>query len=828
MPHSLDQNFIQAYSQYRRLLAIDTVLGGTIVAERFVGREAMSEQFHFDVDCLAATVHIDFAALLGETATLRLRLDDGGIRCFHGIASEVRSLDADGGFMRFRLRLRPWTHAMRDRRNCRVFQNMDVMDIVSAVFQDYEHACYRFSVHRTLRKRSFAMQYRESDLAFISRMLADEGLNYHFEHGWYSAQSAVAGKEAGMPLQRCLQDHALAHARAGHRMLIFDDTAALDAGMAIPGFAIQAFSQMRMMQTGAIVCTGWNHQAVDAPGSICAVPRGAPHIPIPMLEAYSGMIAAENLATDGGERLARMRAESIAQASRLDRAASNISTLAPGDKFALHECGLARAAMHAPPSASTAHCVLSIEHAARNNIRAGMRGDEPEGESGTYRNAFTFCAGNLPIRPPNAPPKPTAPGVQVATVVGIHDREIDSLRDHQVRIRFPWQREREPMQSGGSDSGHPAHSHADGPDPAADADAGIWVRVAEVSAGANWGSCFVPRVGQEVLVGFVAGDIDRPVIYGRLYNGAHSPPFQSEPSQAQAFSGYRSKEAGSAGFNQWLNDDTPQRLAQELSTTNMASRLQLGELRDRPAAARHHYRGTGFELATHAWTCLRAGDGMLISTATHGEAASSQLDASHAQKKMMSCADMARTLSDYGLRHGAAPLFIPEALQALRERTSYVSNVQAGQPMTAPVPTFQTPLILLDSLAATSFATAASIIVSAEKHLTASTRSALRFSAGQALTFVTGHAVSLFTAANGAKLMAASGPVSIQAHKGKMDLLGDARVSVTSSNGAILIEAAEEILFAAQDGYIRLAGGDIEIHCPSSVSVAAHVHEMHG
>jgi type VI secretion system secreted protein VgrG len=801
------------HAQHRRLLAIETPLEDAVLVERFTGHEALSALFHFDIDCLATDIHLDFHSLCGETATLHLRLEDGHTRCMHGVVTEVRTLDADGGFLRFRLQLQPWLHLLHIRHTCRVFQDMHVVDILRAIFQEYDLACFCFSVNRDLRVRALAIQYRESDLSFVNRLLAEEGLTYRFEHGWRDPDAIADLAAPGMALHRSLPDSMLRHAVACHRMHIMDDAAALDNGAGGPAFIMQMhgqpgphdvlrhFSQMRTAQGSVVTMSGWDSAALEAHAATATVLHGLPHVPC--LEEFAGMIAAPALAGAGGERLAKMRAASIAQSSYCGRGESVDAALTPGDCFVLHEAG--RGHDPAPLQDGAAWRVLSIDHIAQNNIHADMPDRRTDPLSGTYRNAFTCCPADLPLTPPYMPPSPRAPGVQVAIVVGQEDREIDSCRDHLVCIRFPWQRDAQLFSS--------------------DETAGIWVRVAEQAAGANWGSCFPPRVGQEVLIGFIGGDIERPFILGRLYGGNHQPPFQTAHSPPHSFSGYRAKEAGAGGYSQWLIDDTPHRQAQELSTTNKASRLQIGCLQTHPDTSVRGWQGTGYVLATQAWACLRAERGMLLSTIAQRPAGAPQLDTEHAQKTLAAAADVAQSLSDRSRRHGAAPLFISPALQALRERTT---TVQACLPAGMPVPVFQSPLLLLDSAAGISFATAAAYVLSAARRLSLNAQSALRLSAGQALPMAAGNAVSLFAATGGGRAVAAAGPVSVQAFGGSLELLGSEQVRVTSSNGAILIEAAQDVLFTAGSGYLRLAGSDIDIHCPAAVSIGADRHAMEG
>ncbi len=269
--------------------------------------------------------------------------------------------------------------------------------------------------------------------------------------------------------------------------------------------------------------------------------------------------------------------------------------------------------------------VLAIEHSGANNLFAGMAdtGTGDGAEPGTYRNRFTCAPRALPIRPRYWKPKPTAPGGQVALVVGVAGEEITTERDHRVRIQFPWQRG---DQAAAGQGAHPATSNAPGNERA-----GTWVRVAEPAAGANWGGNFIPRIGQEVQVDFIAGDIDRPVVTGQVYNGADTPPFHGADNHPGALAGFKSKEYAGGGFSQWVMDDTPGQLRQTLASSYAASQLNIGYLIRQNGNVRGSFRGTGLELASDAWGMLRAKRGLFVTTAQRPQAVSTQLDSEEAQ-----------------------------------------------------------------------------------------------------------------------------------------------------------------------------------------------------
>lgn len=216
------QSFLQSLSQHARLLTLDTPLeAAALLVERFSGREGLSELFRFEVDCLSTSADFELKALTDQEVTLRLLRADGRTRAFHGMVTSALQLGSDGALTRYRLTLAPWMARLTQRRDNYVFQDKTVLDIIEEVLRDYPFASYRFDVKAELPLRSVTMQYRESDFDFIARLLAEEGLNFYFDHDddqdgqGTGAQGSAAERKDG---------------QARHRFVVFDDNTFLAAG----------------------------------------------------------------------------------------------------------------------------------------------------------------------------------------------------------------------------------------------------------------------------------------------------------------------------------------------------------------------------------------------------------------------------------------------------------------------------------------------------------------------------------------------------------------------------------------------------------------------
>jgi type VI secretion system secreted protein VgrG len=376
--------------------------------------------------------------------------------------------------------------------------------------------------------------------------------------------------------------------------------------------------------------------------------------------------------------------------------------------------------------------------------------------------------------------------------------------------------------------------------------------VAEALAGPNWGTVFTPRIGTEVLVDFIESDIDRPVIVAQLYNGSDLPPFSagvdSGANHAGALSGIHTRNFDGSGYNQWQIDDTTGQLRMRLATSVAATQLNLGYLihQEPGTLQRGAYRGSGFELRTDAWAVIRGGDGVLLSTrarpAVGASVTSTQMDVAEAVAQFKSAQELCSKLRDAAAAQQA--LFSKVALKAQEEfigqidpevKGKYEGPVN-GQPAlkakpgsreldtSQPVEKFGSPIVLMDSAASINWATPASAVLYAGKHLHWTTQSELHMTAGHTYSSVSGGATTLFTHSGGIQAIAANGLVSLQAHTDGLEILADKEITVISVNDSIEINAKEKIVLQAGQCAITLEGQNITFACPGTFSVKGGQH----
>ncbi|NZA28504.1 type VI secretion system tip protein VgrG [Luteimonas sp. SJ-92] len=631
-----------------------------LLVERWRGREELSQGFEWWVDALSPDAGLPLDGWLGRPARLLTRLADGGQAVRTGLVREAACIGTDGGMARYRLCLVPWTWLLTQGRHSRVFQERSVAEIVETVFAGYAPlAAWRLGDDvgpflAQARPRSYCVQYRESDFDFIGRLLAEEGL------GWRLEES---------------EDDA-----CGHRMVIFADSAAQpeDAGSERHGGvrfhrsdateshdSILAFGRRRGIGAGRLTLLSSDYQTCQA--GTAQLPLESAGAADAALEAYDPSGAYAFAGSGEAERLAGLLAQAREARQQAWFGQGTARSFRAGTWFRLTQ---APAQGETPPSEVL---ITRIHQAGVNNLPLDLRqgigtrlgpapawprdADDAEGERAIlaradavgYANRFEGVDRERPWRPVLADetgarlnPRPTAPGYQTAIVVGADGQpspsgaqELHCDRLGRIRVRFHWQQ--------GQGAGEAADS--------------CWLRVAQRYAGPGVGSQFLPRIGQEVLVAFLEGDIDRPVVTGALYNGqgeagvaptpggrsadadasayaqasdhrpsaqanlagGHAPPWHGMGAgddahrNAAALWGVKSKEWGGEGHSRLVFDDSDGQLRLQLATTQAASQLNLGHLINQADNYRGSFRGEGFELRTDAWGAVRAEAGLWLS-----------------------------------------------------------------------------------------------------------------------------------------------------------------------------------------------------------------------
>jgi type VI secretion system secreted protein VgrG len=496
------------YTQENRLIAIDTPLGtDVLLLTGFSGSEGLSVPFSFGLDLLSENNNILFEDIIGQNVTVSIVLADGGRRFFNGIISRFsqergRGEEDNGGpgLAHYTASMVPWLWLLTMTSDSRIFQELSVPDIVEQIFTEKGFTDYRINLHGTYDRKVYCVLYRETDFNFISRLLEQEGIFYFFEHenGKHTMILADSPDEH-KPCPN--QESARYHQVSGGGTLEEDVITGLD--------------KMQEIRVGKYTVNDFNFEipATDLKAEVTSqYPLGPGE-----REVYD--YPAEYSTRAEGNRLADLRIqEEEAKITNLT-GTSTCRAFSSGYRYDLLE-------YYRDDMNDKSYVLVSVNHGAYEAV-----GGSGEGAGASYTNSFTCIPFDVPFRPPLTTPKPMIGGVQSAIVVGPSGEEIYTDEHGRVKVQFHWDREGQKNEN-----------------------SSCWIRVSQVSAGAGWGAIDVPRIGHEVIVDFLEGDPDRPIIIGRVYHGTNTPPYPLPAEKTKStFKSYSSP--GGEGFNEIRFED---------------------------------------------------------------------------------------------------------------------------------------------------------------------------------------------------------------------------------------------------------------------------------
>ncbi|PKO88307.1 MAG: type VI secretion system tip protein VgrG [Betaproteobacteria bacterium HGW-Betaproteobacteria-12] len=880
------------WRQHARLLSLSTPLGAdallaeTARIDEALGPVAAHAGFRIELTALSSNAHQSLTALLGQPARLELQTAFARRepRPFHGHITKIVRLGANGGFARYRLLIEPWLSFLGHRYDNYLFQDKSVIDIVDELLADWRGqgklvVDWRWDLvdSAVYPKRGMTVQYQESNLAFLKRLLAEEGLFCWFEH--QSADDEQLGSH-----RLVIADHNGAFPDNRHPRIRYTQS-----GATLAEDSLDRWYGRRQIDTGESHASSWDYR------SRCSRPQSAASAiesgPLPRTVAWHdpGQYAWQS--GTHGERMLSNQRQAIDAHQKLFIGEGTVRTATPGTCFTLaeHPEHDHDAASGAPVEAGR-FLITAVRHQARNALSETALGEAladmpslapgrlaPMTTADFYRNELVAIRAAIPWRPLMADadgrhihPRPTGSGMLTGIVVG-DGAATHTDRDGRIRLQFPWQRGAQAA----SRSTHPA-----GDDNApADHRLGVWLRVMTPVAGANWGGHLTPRPGQEVLVAFQNGNIDRPVVVGTVYNGqggddaqgnriasgtmqasANAPAFfagqeATAHTHGASLSGIKSQQlnstrSGQGGYNQLVFDDTAGESRIELTSTEYCSHLQLGHLKQQSDNARQADRGHGGELATQAAAAIRAGSGLLLSADARTNASSSQLDSREPIARTENAHSLSNSLADVAAKQNAAlkgdpgadQLPVSQGLQhALEVMKSTASrgataagsgHIKTTGGGTGSIPAWSEPRLQVSAPGGIAQLTPNNHVLVAGKSLVIASGQDSNLLAQGNHSLAVKDGIAVFTigkagnrnkpnSETGIHLHAASGIVSLQSQSGKTLAAADKKVTIASTHARISASAKQKILATAQGAYLKIEGGNIELHAPGKVEFKA-------
>jgi len=796
-----------------------------LLPQRVFGTEALCGGIEYRVLCVSSSVSLPLKQMIAVPAALDFVTDQGELRSVCGIVTEASSGDSDGGLASYQLVIRDALAILEKRTNTRVFRNMDEVEIVRRILNEWRqksailgtcfaHEADEAFAQREYPAREFTMQHNESDAAFIRRLLKRRGI------GWY-IRSGREGSDDELPT---------------HALVLFNNADSLRRnaagtvryhrdGATEERDAITSWSAVRTLQPGVVTRHSWDYRN----------PLGRDFM---MMDAASGVnqgvhgneLAAtlddyQILSPHAGDdnedlcKLGLLRMTRHDYESKCFHGEGSVRDLCAGEYFTLAD----HPEVDEHPEEERDFVVTALRVAAQNNLPKALaarverlfarsRWGADSAEFSAQREAtesvasgplrmrvqFTAVRRGVNIVPSYDARTDLPPALmQSAIVVGPKGEEVYCDRLGRVKIRFPGTRPADHEQANGAGT---LDTEADS----------AWVRVASNWSGNGPGSLqqcgtvALPRIGTEVLVNFLGGDPDKPVIVGQLYNEVAQPPALSRAGELPGnrhLSGMKSREVEGVRANQLCFDDTPGEINAQLRSDHSNSELNLGFITYPRADGQAEQRGDGVELRTDRTVAIRGARGVLIS-------ANGQLNSKGLSLSRMELSRLAETsnhlsneLSSLAEKHAEDP---PDGRE-LAELVQKISNWD-GCPEGAQANNNQ-GIVAVSAPSGGFIGSNETIAVAAKAKVDVLSMADVNVSAGVNLMLRATRGISLFAFRMGIKLIAASGNIRIQSQNGDIEITSTKRIKLIA-NADIELQSPS-IKFVAKGCQVTYSAGEV-------------------
>ena len=504
-----------ALSQTDRLIRIASPLGDdAFVVLTFDGLEVLSGLFHFNLKLASKRSDITFEQLAGKNITVSLKSSDRRQRYFNGIivAFAPAGVSEKEGYSLYNAVMQPSLWLLTQCQDCRIFQDKSVPDIIKQVLGQAALGAkgvkakidFRLDLAGSYSAREYCVQYNESDYDFLARICENEGLFFFFEHK--NGKHTLVFADA--------PDKHKPHLGGKKETVAFQKT----LGANLDAEAITALQQNQKITTGKYTARDYNF---TIPDTDLTVTRQTEHnTPGGQGERYEYPGGYEK-SNSRGQTLAKVRMQASDAQFHTLQGRSNCRSFACGYKFTLD-------AHPIQALNGQAYVLAKVRHEARQDFTTGTANGQ------SYANIFSCFPHKIAFRPPRRTDRPLIVSSQTAIVTGPKAEEIHTDEHGRVKVKFFWDRRS---------------------DEKGDGNMSCWIRVSQNWAGGKWGALHIPRVGQEVIVNFLDGDPDRPIITGRVYHGHNKPPYDLPAEKTKSTIKSDSTKDGGGNYNELRFED---------------------------------------------------------------------------------------------------------------------------------------------------------------------------------------------------------------------------------------------------------------------------------
>jgi type VI secretion system secreted protein VgrG len=492
-----------SYTQDNRLIKIDTPLGkDKLLLQSLTGTEGLSQLFNFQVELLSEDASISPDKIIGQRVCITIYRNNDEKSYINGYVSRFSQGAQDHRFTYYEAEVVPWTWFLTRIANCRIFQHKTIPDILQDIFAAVGQNDVRMSLQGNYEPREYCVQYRETDFNFVSRLMEEYGIYYFFEHRDDGHTMILGDSPSGHPSCPDPKKVSYDYTATAHE---HDDV-------------ITAWSQIQELRTGKFALTDYNFEtpSTDLGATVPSTVKVGGNDKFEVFD-YPG----EYEKKKEGDSLVKLHAEEEEATHILIQGSGLCRHFHTGYRFELED--------HYCRSFNSEYVLVEVHHSATAGTAYQTGGSEGE----SYSNHFSCTPKSFPFRPPRLTPKPVVQGPQTAVVVGPKGEEIYTDKYGRVKVQFFWDREGKK-----------------------DENSSCWIRVSEPWAGKNWGNIWNPRIGQEVIVEFLEGDPDRPIITGRVYNADQTVPYKLPDKQTVSTMKSRSsKSGGEKNYNELRFED---------------------------------------------------------------------------------------------------------------------------------------------------------------------------------------------------------------------------------------------------------------------------------